>query len=69
MIGKMGMSDKGVPNSKEASNLSLPDDMMFGRAHTRVDFDMVNKDCGHFFNHHNYLMTECIICNQVNLLD
>ncbi len=51
MIGKIGMSDKGVPTSKESSNWSVPHDLMFGRAHTKVDFDLGNKvevQC-HFF--------------------
>ncbi len=55
MIGKIGLSDKGVPTSKEASNWSVPDDLMFGRASTKVDFDMANKvevTCGYFFRFH-----------------
>jgi hypothetical protein len=55
MIGKIGMSDKGVPNSKETSNWSMPDDLMFGRAHTKVDFDMdikVEVQCRSFLCSH-----------------
>jgi hypothetical protein len=52
MIGKLGMSDKGVPTPKEAQNWSVPDALMFGRAKTGVDFDIGHRvvvTCGSFF--------------------
>jgi hypothetical protein len=51
MIGKLGMSDKGVPSSKEASDWSVPDALMFARAKTEVDFDtghQVHVTCAPF---------------------
>jgi hypothetical protein len=52
IIGKLGMSDKEVPAAKEASTWSVPDDLMFGRACTKVQFDIGHKvafRCESFF--------------------
>jgi hypothetical protein len=51
MIGKLGMSDNGVPIAKEASDWSVPDALMFGRARTKVHFDIghqVEVTCARF---------------------
>jgi hypothetical protein len=53
--GKLGMSDKGVPTSKEASDWTVPDGLMVGRAHTKVEFDICHKievKCTNFFRMH-----------------
>jgi hypothetical protein len=55
MIGKLGMSDKAVPTLDEASNWSVPDDLIFGCAHMKVKFDIGHKvevTCGVFFLFH-----------------
>jgi hypothetical protein len=39
----VGMLDKGVLTPKEASNWSVPDALMFGRALTEVEFDIGPK--------------------------
>jgi hypothetical protein len=36
MNGKLGMSDKGVPTAKEASDWSAPDELMYGQKGTKV---------------------------------
>lgn len=36
MIGKLGISDKGVPTSREAGEWSVPDILMFGRPKTNL---------------------------------
>ncbi len=41
--GKLGMSEKGVPTPKEASNWSVPYALIFGRAQTKVGFDLNHK--------------------------
>jgi hypothetical protein len=43
ILGRLGMSDKGVPTSKEASNWSVPDSLMFGRSKTTVEFDISHR--------------------------
>jgi hypothetical protein len=43
IIGKLGMSDKGVPTAKETQDWSVPDALMFGRAKTMVDFDLGHR--------------------------
>ncbi len=40
IIGKLGISDKGVPTNKEASDWLVPSALMFGRAKTKLDFDI-----------------------------
>jgi hypothetical protein len=40
MIERLGISNKGVPTNKEASEWSVPDALMFGRAKMKVDFDI-----------------------------
>jgi hypothetical protein len=55
LIGKLGMSDKGVPTAKEAENWSVPESLMFGRARTKIEFDIGNKvevECASFFQFH-----------------
>jgi hypothetical protein len=37
------MSDKGVPTPKEADNWLVPDTLMYGEAHTEVEFDIGHK--------------------------
>mgnify|MGYP000388264796 CR=1 FL=1 len=43
IVGKLRMSNKGVPTSKEASNWSVPDSLMFGRSKTTVEFDISHR--------------------------
>jgi hypothetical protein len=55
MIRKLGMLDKGIPTPKEAINWSVPDDLMFCWAKTKVEFDIghnVEVMCGAFFCFH-----------------
>jgi hypothetical protein len=52
MNGKLGMSDEGVPTPKEASNCTVPDDLMVGRVHTKVELNICHKvemKCAGFF--------------------
>jgi hypothetical protein len=42
MILTLGLSDKGVPTSREASEWSVPDALMFARAQTKLDFDIAH---------------------------
>jgi hypothetical protein len=52
IVGSLGMSDKGVPTSKEAENWTVPLALMFGQAHTEVEFDIghnVEVLCDKFF--------------------
>jgi hypothetical protein len=43
IIGKLGISDKGVPTSKESANWSVPNALMFGRAKTTLDYDIGHR--------------------------
>jgi hypothetical protein len=43
MNGTLGISDRGVPSNQEASDWSVPDALMFGRAKTKVDFDTCHQ--------------------------
>jgi hypothetical protein len=55
MNEKLGMSDKCVPTPKEASSWMVPDDLMVGQAHTKVEFNICHKvevKCGGFFRIH-----------------
>jgi hypothetical protein len=61
IIGKIGMSDRGVPTAMEAKNWSVPDDLMFGRASTSVDFDMANEvevTCDVLLRYHLKMISE-----------
>jgi hypothetical protein len=55
IIGKLGMSDKGVPTAKESKNWSVPYALMFARSRTRIDFDIghrVEVGCQKYFQFH-----------------
>jgi hypothetical protein len=41
--GKLGMSDKGVPTTKESLNWSVPCSVLYPRPPTQVDFDLGHK--------------------------
>ncbi len=41
-IGTLGLSDKGVPTNREASEWSVPNTLMFGWAKTKLDFDIAH---------------------------
>ncbi len=41
--GKLGISDKGVPNAKEAASWTVPGSLMFPRSKTKLDFDIGRK--------------------------
>jgi hypothetical protein len=44
IIVTLGLSDKGVPTSREASEWwSVPDALMFARAKTKLDFDIAHQ--------------------------
>jgi hypothetical protein len=43
IVGKLGMSDKGVPTPKEASSWPVPESLMFGRAKTMVEFEIGHR--------------------------
>jgi hypothetical protein len=43
IIGKVGISDKGVPTNKEASNWLVPGALMFGGAKTKLDFNICHQ--------------------------
>ncbi len=43
IIGKLGISDKGVPTNKEANDWSVPDSLMFGRAKTTLEYDIGHR--------------------------
>jgi hypothetical protein len=38
VVGKLGMSNQGVPTPQESSSWSVPESLMFGRATTKVEF-------------------------------
>jgi hypothetical protein len=40
MIGKLGISDKGISTNKVANEWSVPDALMFGRAKMKLDLDI-----------------------------
>jgi hypothetical protein len=43
IIVTLGLSDKGVPTSREAREWSVPDALMFARAKTKLDFDIAHQ--------------------------
>jgi hypothetical protein len=43
IIGKLGISDRGVPTRKEANDWSVPDSLMFGRAKTTLDYNIGHR--------------------------
>jgi hypothetical protein len=43
IIGKLGMSESGVPTLLETVNWTVSDDLMFGRARTKVDFELSHR--------------------------
>jgi hypothetical protein len=43
MILTLRLSDKGVPTSREASEWSIPDALMFAPTKTKVDFDIAHR--------------------------
>ncbi len=43
IIGKLGISEKGVPTNKEANNWSVPHALMFARAKTTLDYDIGHR--------------------------
>jgi hypothetical protein len=43
IIVTLGLSDKGVPISREAREWSAPDALMFARAKTKLDFDIAHR--------------------------
>jgi hypothetical protein len=51
IIGKLGMSDKGVPTKKESEDWSVPDLLMYPRSKTTLEFeidDNVSVTCSQF---------------------
>jgi hypothetical protein len=51
IVAKLGISDKGVPSANEASAWSVPEAIMFGRAKTKLDFEVAHKvpvTCGSY---------------------
>jgi hypothetical protein len=43
VILSLGLSDKGVPTSREASEWYVPDALIFARAQTKLDFDIAHR--------------------------
>jgi hypothetical protein len=63
IIGKLGMSDKGVPSNKEASDWSVPDALMLGRAKTELEFDtghQVQVTCAPFLRSTFHKISRCL---------
>jgi hypothetical protein len=59
--GRLGMSDKGVPLPKEECHWSVPDELMYGRKGTKVQFDMAHKvdvKCEAFLRFHLELVSK-----------
>jgi hypothetical protein len=40
VVGKLGMSDQGVPTPQVASSWPVPESLMFGRARTKAEFEI-----------------------------